>query len=50
MLSPTGRGSAVSFLVNFFLGFTKVDKMQSAIPLYAERFLSAKRVLEAKRS
>ena len=48
MLSPTGRGSAVSFLVNFFLGFTKVDKMQSAIPLYAERFLSAKRVLEAK--
>lgn len=48
MLSPTGRGSSVSFLVNFFLGFTKVDKMQSAIPLYAERFLSAKRVLEAK--
>ena len=48
MLSPTGRGSAVSFLVNFFLEFTKVDKMQSAIPLYAERFLSAKRVLEAK--
>lgn len=48
MLSPTGRGSAVSFLVNFFLGFTKVDKMQSAIPLYAERFLSAKRILEAK--
>lgn len=48
MLSPTGRGSAVSFLVNFFLGFTKVDKMESAIPLYAERFLSAKRILEAK--
>ena len=48
MLSPTGRGSSVSFLVNFFLGFTKVDKMQSAIPLYAERFLSAKRVIEAK--
>ena len=48
MLSPTGRGSSVSFLVNFFLGFTKVDKMQSAIPLYAERFLSAKRVLEAR--
>ena len=42
MLSPTGRGSAVSFLVNFFLGFTKVDKMQSAIPLYAERFFICK--------
>lgn len=47
ILTPSGRGSGVSFFLNKILGFTKVDKINSDVLMYAERFLTATRVLES---
>lgn len=46
-VTPTGRGSAVSMYINKLLGFTKVDKINADVLMYAERFLTATRVLES---
>lgn len=45
ILTKTGRGSAVSFLVNHLLGFTAIDRLESEVPLYPTRFMSAERIL-----
>lgn len=47
-LTRTGRGSAVSFLVNHLLGFTEIDRMDAEVPLYPTRFMSASRILESR--
>lgn len=47
VLTNTGRGSAVSFMVNTLLGFSKVDRFKSPIKLYPERFMSTSRILES---
>lgn len=47
VLTNTGRGSAVSYLTNTLLGFSKVDRFQAPIKLYPERFISKSRILEA---
>ena len=47
VLTPTGRGSGVSFFLNKILNFTKVDKVNSDVIMYAERFLTATRILES---
>lgn len=48
ILTRTGRGSAVSFLVNHLLGFTEVDRLDAEVPLYPTRFMSKSRILETK--
>lgn len=47
ILTPSGRGSGVSFFLNKLLRFTKVDKVNSDVIMYAERFLTATRILES---
>lgn len=47
ILTPSGRGSGVSFFLNKLLGFTKVDKINADVIMYAERFLTATRILES---
>ena len=47
ILTPSGRGSGVSFFLNKILRFTKVDKINSDVIMYAERFLTATRILES---
>lgn len=48
VLTNTGRGSAVSYMTNTLLGFSKVDRFESPIKLYPERFISKSRILESK--
>ena len=48
ILTRTGRGSAVSFLTNYLLGFTQIDRLQSPIKLYPTRFMSAERILASR--
>ena len=48
VLTRTGRGSAVSFLTNYLLGFTQIDRLQSPIKLYPTRFMSAERILASR--
>lgn len=47
-LTPTGRGSAVSYYINKLLGFTKVDRIAAKVKMYPERFMSAVRILQTK--
>lgn len=48
VLTRTGRGSAVSYLINYLLGFTEVDRLKAPIKLYPSRFMSAERILLAR--
>ncbi len=45
ILTTTSRGSSASFITNRLLGFTTVDRFNSDIPIYPERFLTKERVL-----
>lgn len=47
ILTPTGRGSAVSMYINKLLRLTKVDRINSPVLMYPERFLTSTRVLES---
>lgn len=47
ILTPTGRGSAVGMYINKLLRLTKVDKVNSSVDMYPERFLTKERVLES---
>lgn len=44
ILTPSGRGSGVSEYLNKLLRFTKVDRINSPVIMYPERFLTATRV------
>ena len=46
ILTRTGRGSCGSFYINRLLGMTLIDRMNSPVPLYPERFMSVARLLE----
>ena len=48
VITPSGRGSGVSFYTNKLLGFTDVDRISSCVKMYPERFMSPTRILEAK--
>lgn len=48
ILTPSGRGSGVSMFLNKLLRFTKVDKVNSPVLMYSERFLTKERVLDSK--
>ena len=45
LLTKTGRGSAVSFLINKLLGLTEIDRLSAPVPLYPTRFMSIERIL-----
>lgn len=45
ILTTTSRGSSASFYVNKLLGFTTLDRFNSDIKIYPERFLTKDRVL-----
>jgi len=47
VLTNSGRGSAVGYMTNTLLGFSKVDRFRSPIKLYPERFISKSRILES---
>ena len=47
ILTPSGRGSAVSMFLNKLLRLTKVDKVSSPVLMYSERFLTKERVLDS---
>lgn len=47
ILTPSGRGSAVSMYLNKLLKLTKVDKVNSPVLMYSERFLTKERVLDS---
>lgn len=47
ILTPSGRGSAVSMFINKLLRLTKVDKVNSPVLMYSERFLTKERVLDS---
>ena len=44
ILTTTSRGSSASFIINKLLGFTTLDRFNSEIPIYPERFLTKERV------
>lgn len=48
VLTRSGRGSAVSFLINNFLGLTEVDRIKAPTRLYPTRFMSAERILSSR--
>ena len=48
VLTRSGRGSAVSFLINHLLGLTEVDRIKAPTKLYPTRFMSAERILSSK--
>lgn len=47
LLTKTGRGSAVSFLINHLLGLTEINRIKSPVTLYPSRFMSTERILSA---
>lgn len=47
ILTPSGRGSAVSMYLTKLLRLTKVDKINSPVLMYSERFLTKERVLDS---
>lgn len=48
VLTRSGRGSAVSFLINNLLGLTEVDRIKAPTKLYPTRFMSAERILNSR--
>ena len=48
VLTRSGRGSAVSFLINNLIGLTEVDRMKAPTKLYPTRFMSAERILSSR--
>lgn len=48
VLTRSGRGSAVSFLINNLLGLTEVDRIKAPTKLYPTRFMSAERILQSR--
>ena len=46
VLTNSGRGSCVSFYVNHVLGLTQVDRFDTDLPIFPERFMSTARILE----
>lgn len=44
VVTTTGRGSATSFLTNHLLGMTSVNRVESPVRMYADRFISPDRI------
>lgn len=48
IITNTGRGSGVSYYVNSLLGFSNIDRFDSPVKLYPDRFMSKTRILQTK--
>lgn len=48
VLTPTSRGSAGSFVLNYLLGFVGINRFALDVPLYPTRFISKSRLLETR--
>lgn len=48
VITKTGRGSAVSFILNNILCLTNIDRLSANITLYPSRFMSTTRILLSK--
>lgn len=46
-LTPTSRGSASSYYSSKLLGFTTMDRFESEVPIYPERFITKERILSS---
>lgn len=46
-LTQSGRGSAVSMFINKLMRFTNVDKVNSPVLMYSERFLTKERIIDS---
>lgn len=46
VLTRSGRGSCGAFLINKVLGITQIDRLNTTLPIYSERFMSTARLLE----
>lgn len=44
IITPTGRGSGVSYLTNTLLGFSSVDRFSIPVEMFPDRFISADRI------
>lgn len=47
VITSTGRGSGCGYFTNTLCGFSKIDRFQSPIKLYPERFISKTRIIES---
>ena len=47
VVTRSGRGSAVSFVINHLLGLTEINRVFAPVPLYPSRFMSTERILSA---
>ena len=47
IVTRTGRGSAVSFIINKLLNLTEINRVFAPVPLYPSRFMSTERILSA---
>lgn len=47
MITLTGRGSSVSYMLSKLLGFSTVDRINAEVKLFPERFMTRERILQA---
>ena len=45
IITRSARGSCSSFITNFFLGLTNVDRIKASVTMLPTRFLSADRII-----
>lgn len=46
ILTKSSRGSGASYLTNFMLGFTSIDRLKHKIPMLRERFMGKARIID----
>lgn len=44
VLTTTGRGSGASFVCNYAMGFSSINRLRCPVKMYSERFISADRL------
>ena len=44
VLTKTGRGSGASFVSNYAMGFSSINRLHCPVKMYPERFISADRL------
>lgn len=45
VLTTTGRGSGASFVCNYAMGFSSINRLHCPVKMYSERFISADRLV-----
>ena len=46
ILTKSSRGSGASYLTNFMLGFTSIDRLKHKVPILRERFMGKARIID----